>query len=288
VKESEEKLRRHEYVEIPSTKDIYFEHYFDQGRLVSNHWHNELEIIYLLKGNLDVTIGNRTEHYKKSDLILINTKVVHSTMCTSPNESILVQIPYTFLKRYIPDVDNYLFYVDCFSLNPIVQTKITQLKETLQKMLIVTEYHPDGEWLQFGSLLFKLLYILYHNFKITDLRVGFQQQAKNLDKLDSILDYTQKHYNESISLDEIAEIAGFQSQYFCRLFKKNMGITYLQYLNEIRLSYIYQDLITTELTVQKILELHGFTNYKLFRRIFADKFHMTPLEMRNLQNKKRS
>lgn len=286
MKEPAEKLRIHEYVEIPSTKDIYFEHYFDQGRLVSNHWHNEVEIIYLLKGNLDVTIGSKTLHYQENDLVLINTKVVHSTVCTAPNESILVQIPYTFLKRYIPDVDRHMFYIDCFSTNPIVQTKISQLKETLKKMLIVTEYHPEGEWLHFGSLLFELLYLLYHDFKITDPQAGFQQQAKNLNKLDSVLDYTQKHYSKSISLDEIADIAGFQSQYFCRLFKKNMGVTYLQYLNEIRLSHIYQDLITTELPIQEILELHGFTNYKLFRKVFAQKFHMTPSEIRNLQGGK--
>lgn len=286
MKKTKEPLRMHEYVEIPSTKDIYFEHYFDQGRLVSNHWHNEVEIIYMLKGNLDVSIGNKTLHYQKNDLLLINSKVVHSTMCTSPNESMLLQIPYTFLKRYIPDVDNYMFHIDCFSTNPIVQTKIMKLKETLQKMLIVTEYHPEGEWLQFGSLLFELLYLLYHNFKITDPQAGLQRQAKDLNKLDSVLDYTQKHYSELISLDKIADIAGFQPQYFCRLFKKNMGITYLQYLNEIRLSHIYQDLITTSLPIQKILDLHGFTNYKLFRKVFFQKFQMTPSEIRNLQSKK--
>jgi len=65
-----------------------------------------------------------------------------------------------------------------------------------------------------------------------------------------------------------------------------MGVTYLQYLNEIRLSHIYQDLITTELPIQEILELHGFTNYKLFRKVFAQKFQMTPSEIRNLQSKK--
>jgi len=64
-----------------------------------------------------------------------------------------------------------------------------------------------------------------------------------------------------------------------------MGVTYLQYLNEIRLSHIYQDLITTELPIQEILELHGFTNYKLFRKVFSQKFQMTPSEVRNSQNK---
>ena len=57
-----------------------------------------------------------------------------------------------------------------------------------------------------------------------------------------------------------------QPGYFCRFFKKCMGVTFLEYQNELRLSYIYRDLITTEDSVRDILERHGFTNYKLFRR----------------------
>ena len=59
-----------------------------------------------------------------------------------------------------------------------------------------------------------------------------------------------------------------QPGYFCRFFKKCMGVTFLEYQNELRLSYIYRDLITTEDSVRDILERHGFTNYKLFRRMF--------------------
>ena len=59
-----------------------------------------------------------------------------------------------------------------------------------------------------------------------------------------------------------------------------MGVTFLEYQNEIRLSHIYQDLITTTDTLQDILERHGFTNYKLFRRVFFDHFHATPSQVR--------
>jgi AraC-like DNA-binding protein len=59
-----------------------------------------------------------------------------------------------------------------------------------------------------------------------------------------------------------------------------MGLTFLEYQNEVRLSHIYQDLISTQDTLQSILERHGFTNYKLFRRIFSEHFHATPLQVR--------
>ena len=71
-----------------------------------------------------------------------------------------------------------------------------------------------------------------------------------------------------------------QPGYFCRFFKKCMGVTFLEYQNELRLSYIYRDLITTEDSVRDILERHGFTNYKLFRRMFEEHFKDTPSGIR--------
>ncbi len=59
-----------------------------------------------------------------------------------------------------------------------------------------------------------------------------------------------------------------------------MGKTYLEYLNEIRLSHIYKDLMQTDLPLKTILENNGFTNYKLFRQLFYENFHTTPGEYR--------
>ena len=59
-----------------------------------------------------------------------------------------------------------------------------------------------------------------------------------------------------------------------------MGITFLEYQNEYRLSFIYRDLITTGDPVHVILERHGFTNYKLFRRMFLEHFGNTPTQIR--------
>ena len=99
-------------------------------------------------------------------------------------------------------------------------------------------------------------------------------------RLEPVLDYISEHYREPISLNEIAEVACLQTGYFCRFFRKKMGITFLEYQNEYRLSFIYRDLITTRDPVHVILERHGFTNYKLFRRIFFEHFGNTPTQIR--------
>mgnify|MGYP004503760527 FL=1 len=72
----------------------------------------------------------------------------------------------------------------------------------------------------------------------------------------------------------------FDPKYFCRFFKKCMGTTFLEYQNDIRISHIYQDLVSTNDKISVILERHGFTNYKLFRKIFYEHFCATPTEVR--------
>lgn len=65
-----------------------------------------------------------------------------------------------------------------------------------------------------------------------------------------------------------------------------MGKTFLEYLNEIRLSHIYEDLVSTDLALKTILENNGFTNYKLFRQLFYNNFHTTPGEYRKVHSSK--
>ena len=68
-------------------------------------------------------------------------------------------------------------------------------------------------------------------------------------------------------------------------FKKKMGVTFWEYQNEYRLSFIYKDLINTKAPVHVILERHGFTNYKLFRRMFQEHFGCTPTKVRENMRK---
>lgn len=147
-------------------------------------------------------------------------------------------------------------------------------------MRIVYEIQPKGALLRFNSLLFEMLYLLYRSFSREVESSQFKKDVKNFVRLEPVLEYTKKHYNTPITLSEISQIACFQEEYFCHYFKKNMGVTYFQYLNEIRLSHIYRDLTSTDLPLKVLLEKHGFTNYKLFRKMFYEQFATTPGEYR--------
>lgn len=273
-------ILNHEIVNTSTATNVRFYTSVDNGSYVTAHWHRAIEIIYIQTGTLSVFINTHTYELKAGQCILINANVIHSTKCTTPNTAIVFQIPLDFMETYIPNVQNLVFHLDESNEDSKYRTKLDIFKNTLQKMQVANDMQPDGYLLLFNRFLYDILFQLYHNFSTQVLHSNFIKRKKELDRLNPILQYTALNYARPITIEEIAHVAILQPGYFCRFFKKNMGMTFLEYQNELRLSYIYQDLISTSDPINMILERHGFTNYKLFRRMFHEHFGCTPSQIR--------
>lgn len=273
----------YEVISTLESTGVHFRTSIDPGSYIPAHLHHAVEIIYLLEGNLTVTVESTVREYHAGECILVNAEVIHSTKCTAPNKAILFQIPLSFLSMYIPNAEQLVFNLDNPEESDIRRTKLDIFKDTLTQMQIANDIRPDGFILRFNSLLFEILFQLLHNFSVRVIHGNQSQKDKDRIRLDTILDYINKNYRRHISIEEIAQVAYLQSGYFCRFFKKCMGITFLEYQNELRLSYIYQDIISTDDSIKDILERHGFTNYKLFRRMFSEHFEATPTKIRKMR-----
>ena len=59
-----------------------------------------------------------------------------------------------------------------------------------------------------------------------------------------------------------------------------MGVTFLEYVNLVRLTQIHRELRKSEESILCIMENNGFTNYKVFNRMFKEQYGMTPSQMR--------
>lgn len=270
----------YELIPLNDKTNVRFYTSKDPGSYVAPHWHDAIEIICMQKGALRVTVENTVYDLGANQCIMISPNVIHSSLCSAPNQAIVFQIPQAFVEKFVPNAKALKFGLKDPADTLIEQSKVDMFKETLEKMQFLMDCQPDGAVLKFNSLLFEVLFQLYHNFSTPVVEADMTRRQKSLEKLKPILEYIAENYNRPISLEEIAGIAMFEPKYFCRFFKKYMGTTFLEYQNEIRLSKIYQDVISTNLTISEILEKHGFTNYKLFRKMFYSHFNATPTQLR--------
>lgn len=94
--------------------------------------------------------------------------------------------------------------------------------------------------------------------------------------------YIRKHLNEAIELEKLAEISCLSKDHFIRLFKKELGTTPLQYINQKRIEKAQLLLITEELAVKEIAFQLAFDDYSYFNRLFKKTTGVTPQEYRRL------
>ncbi len=278
---TQEHIYQHERIFTTKDMEIAFIEREDPGSYTAWHWHDSIEIIYITQGSTEVLMGQNVYRVQAGECMVINSGTVHSTRNLEGNRCILLQIPLDVLARYIPDAHKVYFDVPLRSEDERTNRRLEQMKKVICRMRDTDRQKADGYTLRFGSLLYELLYELYHYFRSEWTKLTApQDMRKEGTRLAEVIDYTDAHYTEAITIAEIAAVIHLQPEYFCRYFKQCMGLTYLEYLNELRLSFVYRDLIDTTLPLYQILERHGFKNYKLFRKLFYKRFQCTPGEMR--------
>lgn len=94
--------------------------------------------------------------------------------------------------------------------------------------------------------------------------------------------YIRKHLNEAIELEKLAEISCLSKDHFIRLFKKELGTTPLQYINQKKIEKAQLLLITEELAVKEIAFQLAFEDYSYFNRLLKKITGVTPQEYRRL------
>ena len=131
-----------------------------------------------------------------------------------------------------------------------------------------------------GTVLLMLADLIQY-FSVHTLPENTRRQKQSNDVLREIIAYVNNHYKDSLTLDDMARQTGFSREYFCRFFKQHMGITFLRYLNEVRISHAGRLLMNTDMSISEVMSESGFTNQTIFNRLFKEIYGMTPRQSRN-------
>lgn len=99
-------------------------------------------------------------------------------------------------------------------------------------------------------------------------------------RMNTILEFTFRESRRRIYLDEVARLANLSVEAFCRYFKLHTRKTYINFLNEVRISHACRLLIQGDLSVEQVCYETGFNNVSNFNRIFKRVTAKTPLAYR--------
>lgn len=277
----------HEQIQYQPETGMLFEIYDTDGFFNSKHWHNGLEIIYLIAGGMTLNISESNYMLKPGGFIVVNSKTIHSVICREKGRHLLLQIPYEILEKSISNIDIIKF--NCYSAPAASDGNGNNagVRETLEKLKSLFEApRDDGYILMFNSLVYELLYKLVKGFKSSADPALKKKTDRNIQRLGVVLQYARQHYAENITLQDAAEAVALNREYFARFFRKYMGMTFMEYVFAIRLEHVYYDIANTDYTIGSIADKHGFChNYKLFVKKFKEQYGCSPGEVRNRSRK---
>lgn len=246
------------------------------------HWHKELEILFPLNGDADITIEGQKHKLLNRQILVIDSEQIHSTYSyTQTHMFACIQISKQALQKYIPDIE--LRKIRCIP-EEITDEQFPHYIELCKMAADLTRLYIEdtpASHLESEGIILQMLARLIRHFSTSYVMDLSSQNIQDSERIKEIISFVDKHYMEPLSLQDAADLVGFSKEYFCRFFKKHMNLSFLQYLNEVRITHIYQELNNTDTPISILQEEHGFTNQKLFNKTFKEMYGTTPSAIRN-------
>lgn len=239
------------------------------------HWHNHIEIIYILDGQMQVKIEDKTYKLTSDSVGIINSEKIHSTKLLGRTKYFLLQVPLSAFNQVENDTNFFLF-------NEYISKEHSEkLKNILVKMSQIANSKTVGIKLQFISLLYQLLYLLLveHTNKIQLEKLSALSKS-GINRISPVISYLEKNFKKEISLSSVAAIISVTPEHLCRLFKQYTGQTFTEYVLALRIASFYQSLQNSQTKISALLDENGIKNYKVFIREFKKIFKKTPAQIR--------
>lgn len=254
------------------------------------HWHNETEFIVIKKGQGIVTVNLEKRRVRAGEIVLVMPGILHSIAQdgeeTMEYENILFDAKILFAEEgdactmeffqsFLEGTKSYSPWID--GSRPFHE----RMRDCIEQMDRLCEFRPKAYQLAVKGYLFQFFFHLFGNDGVEKSK----ENRKAMERIKLILQKIEKDYREDLTVEEMAKALGFSQSHFMKFFKANMGKSFVQYLNDYRLTRAARFLAMTSRDVLEIAIDSGFSNISYFNRLFKKKFHMTPMEYRKIRVK---
>ena len=263
---------KHNYIDFNS--DIY------KVSTYHYNWHSGVEVLILLKGRIDMSCNSEVFTMEPLDTIIISPQVGHATLALEEDTTALViHVGKDFFQQFDPNFGMYQFVLRSDESNRY-NSFFTTLRHhaAMMMLLMVDGESPDNRlWLEHHYL--SLASNLYSEIDAVKLMHG-KPVDMTVATFDKMIAYIDKNYQQKIELEDIAQIGGYNVNYTSQFFKRQLGVSFLEYLLRLRLREATVRLANSEDGVAHIASSCGFADIKAFNVAFKKHFHTTPSEYR--------
>lgn len=244
------------------------------------HYHSDIELIRVLSGSLSLSLNNKTVQAEAGEIFFVNCDVLHSAIPKNCTYQCIVFNPSFFLSS--PQKDCASLSGDLKNHNTVVKTVFSSNDGDIYIMLSnlfekMANLNTDGSRLAVTGMIYTIFSLILKD-KLYDQIISqvYTENEKKTEKLKKVLSYIRLNYDKTLTLEDMASVAGMSEKYFCLFFKKATNKTPVEYLISYRIECSARKLLHTDLSVTEIAYACGFNDLSYFIKTFKAQKGLTP------------
>ena len=265
--------------EVQNNQRLPFYFYYDNQAMQPEHWHQGIELNYLIKGkDLRFALEGQTYHFNSGDIWLVNRRQIHSASGEAGEwkyEGLIIDDDF-LLSQYPSSIN--------WNLNLLGQKSTKKqraynelVKEVAELGRLCRKPLTDARRFIVLSHLMKIIVLLDQNFNNKEQIV----QSPNLALGDEIIKYINEHFQEDIQVGDIAQKFNISHVTLNRQLKQTNNLSMGKYLKLVRLMHARELLLNTNKSIELVAYESGFSNTRVLNRNFKSWKYKTPTEYRN-------
>lgn len=238
------------------------------------HWHECLEINYILGGSGYNVIGDNKHIMKPGEIYIINNSEHHYAFSTESLEMIVIifddalvwsgsSFDYEYLKPFFERKINF-----CNLISP--DNSISQgLGALINEIVQVYDNQQTGYQLVIKASMLKILALLYRHFKLENqIDSEILKKKHDFERIKLAVEHIDKYFTSEISLHFLSRLVFMNPNYFSTYFKKVMHMSLTEYTTALRINHAGRLLKKTSYSVTEICSECGFKSLSHFNRTF--------------------
>lgn len=262
------------------TPDFPVEYYFvdsnHPGYHMAFHWHNEWELLRVKKGELLITLNDKQTLIKEGEIVLIPGETLHGG---EPDECVYECLVFN-LFGLLGKVEALKTLMLPFYNNEIMPEQF--FTEKNKPVADVVDVFSDGK--NSPTVTLDTLSTVSNLFSWIINEKRYHKSLNNgwySFKIKPVVEFVEQHFSEQITLDTLADIAGMNARYFCKVFYAATKTTPMNYVNQYRIEHAAFLLESSSRSVTQIGFDCGFCDSSYFTKVFKKFKGVTPKNFRN-------
>lgn len=247
------------------------------------HYHQDIEFVYVLKGEINLKNGYCTYTLKEGDIFTNSGHEVHRLTSTGgENVVALIQISTHYFSQYFPTLSRACYRT--YS-NKAATKKHDNLREKLLQILLqysIKSFNYKNECTYLMVDVIKYLEKVFNLFAFEgDVVINFESGSQvTIERISHIINYIYQYYREKITLEDLAEMEHLSTFYLSHIIKNCTGMSFREFLCFARVEWSEIELLDTNKKISQVANDVGFSTTAYYEKHFEKWFKRTPAEHR--------